>query len=99
MSRSLRRFFFGVGNQYSRGKRAATASSNIAFPVPRNVAGDFTMPYLGAPFVPEGDFQGLLDAIDVVVQIHPKRFPHGHEPLTRTFASSSMLAELKAELT
>ncbi len=30
--------------------------------------GDFIMPYLGAPFVEEGDFQGLLDAIDVVVQ-------------------------------
>src|SRR5207253_9428406 len=27
--------------------------------------GDFIMPYLGAPFVVEGDFQGLLDAIDI----------------------------------
>src|SRR5256884_6467430 len=26
--------------------------------------GDFIMPYLGAPFVEEGDLQGLLDAID-----------------------------------
>jgi glyoxylase-like metal-dependent hydrolase (beta-lactamase superfamily II) len=61
--------------------------------------GDFIMPYVGAPFVPEGDFQGLLDAIDVVVQIQPKRILHGHEPLTRTFASSSMMAELKTDLT
>jgi glyoxylase-like metal-dependent hydrolase (beta-lactamase superfamily II) len=61
--------------------------------------GDFIMPYLGAPFVPEGDLQGLLDAIDVVVQIQPKRLLHGHEPLTRTFASWSMLAELKTDLT
>jgi hypothetical protein len=61
--------------------------------------GDFIMPYLGAPFVPEGDLQGLLDAIDVVVQIQPKRLLHGHEPLTRNFASSSMLAELKTDLT
>src|SRR6266478_5510610 len=29
--------------------------------------GDFIMPYLGAPFVEEGDLQGLLDAIDIVV--------------------------------
>ena len=29
--------------------------------------GDFIMPYLGAPFVEEGDFQGLLDAIDILV--------------------------------
>jgi glyoxylase-like metal-dependent hydrolase (beta-lactamase superfamily II) len=61
--------------------------------------GDFIMPYLGAPFVPEGDLQGLLDAIDVVVQIQPKRLLHGHEPLTRIFASSLMLAELRTDLT
>jgi hypothetical protein len=35
--------------------------------------GDFIMPYIGAPFVEEGDFQGLLDAIDVVVEKHPQR--------------------------
>src|SRR6266849_2718391 len=60
--------------------------------------GDFIMPYLGAPFVEEGDLQGLLDAIDVVVQKHPQHLLHGHEPLTRNFASSSMLAQLKTDL-
>jgi hypothetical protein len=35
------------------------------------------MPYLGAPFVEEGDFQGLLDAIDVVVEKHPQYLLHG----------------------
>jgi glyoxylase-like metal-dependent hydrolase (beta-lactamase superfamily II) len=60
--------------------------------------GDFIMPYLGAPFVEEGDFQGLLDAIDVVVEKHPQFLLHGHEPLTRNFASSSMLAQLKTDL-
>src|SRR5262245_38675193 len=34
--------------------------------------GDFIMPYLGAPFVQEGDLQGLLDAIDIVVQKNPR---------------------------
>jgi len=29
------------------------------------------MPYLGAPFVEEGDFQGLLDAIDILVERIP----------------------------
>jgi hypothetical protein len=38
--------------------------------------------YLGAPVVEEGDFQGLLDAIDVVVEKHPQYLLHGHEPLT-----------------
>jgi glyoxylase-like metal-dependent hydrolase (beta-lactamase superfamily II) len=60
--------------------------------------GDFIMPYLGAPFVEEGDFQGLLNAIDIVVEKHPQHLLHGHEPLTRNFASSSMLAQLKRDL-
>jgi glyoxylase-like metal-dependent hydrolase (beta-lactamase superfamily II) len=60
--------------------------------------GDFIMPYLGAPFVEEGDFQGLLDAIDVVVEKHPQHLLHGHAPLTQIFASASMLAQLKTDL-
>jgi glyoxylase-like metal-dependent hydrolase (beta-lactamase superfamily II) len=60
--------------------------------------GDFIMPYLGAPFVEEGDFQGLLDAIDVVVEKHPQHLLHGHEPLTHNFASAAMLAQLKTDL-
>src|SRR5207247_582729 len=60
--------------------------------------GDFIMPYLGAPFVEEGDLQGLFEAIDVVVEKHPKYLLHGHEPLTRNFASAAMLAQLKTDL-
>jgi len=56
------------------------------------------MPYLGAPFLPEGDLQGLLDAIDVVVRTRPQFLLHGHEPLTRNFASPLMLAQLKTDL-
>jgi glyoxylase-like metal-dependent hydrolase (beta-lactamase superfamily II) len=61
--------------------------------------GDFIMPYLGAPFVEEGNLQGLFDAIDVVVEKHPKYLLHGHEPLTRNFTSPAMLAQLKTDLT
>jgi glyoxylase-like metal-dependent hydrolase (beta-lactamase superfamily II) len=61
-------------------------------------AGDFIMPYLGAPFVEEGNLKGLLEAIDIVVQKHPQHLLHGHEPLTRVFASPSMLANLKTYL-
>ena len=60
--------------------------------------GDFIMPYLGAPFVEEGDLHGLLDAIDIVVQKSPRYLLHGHEPLTQNFASPSMLARLKTDL-
>ena len=62
-------------------------------------AGDFIMPYIGAPFVDEGDFQGLLDAIDVVVQRNPRYILLGHEPLTRNFNSPEILAQLKDNLT
>lgn len=60
--------------------------------------GDFIMPYLGAPFVEEGHLQGLLDAINVVVQKNPRYLLHGHAPLTRLFSSPGMLAELKTYL-
>jgi len=60
--------------------------------------GDFIMPYLGAPFAEEGDFQGLLDAIDVVAQKNPQHLLHGHEPLTRVFTSAALLNQLKTNL-
>src|SRR5262249_33846200 len=61
--------------------------------------GDCIMPYLGAPFDEDGDLQGLLDAVDEVVQRNPQYLLHGHEALTRVFTSPSLLAELKADLT
>jgi glyoxylase-like metal-dependent hydrolase (beta-lactamase superfamily II) len=60
--------------------------------------GDFIMPYLGAPFVEEGNLQGLLDAIDIVVKDDPKYLLHGHEPLTRVFTSPAILSQLKLDL-
>jgi glyoxylase-like metal-dependent hydrolase (beta-lactamase superfamily II) len=60
--------------------------------------GDFIMPYLGAPFVEEGNLQGLFDAIDIVVEKHPQHLLHGHEPLTRNFGPAPMLAQLKTHL-
>jgi glyoxylase-like metal-dependent hydrolase (beta-lactamase superfamily II) len=60
--------------------------------------GDFIMPYLGAPFVEEGNLQGLFDAIDILVEKQPKYLLHGHEPLTRNFTSAAMLAQLKTDL-
>jgi glyoxylase-like metal-dependent hydrolase (beta-lactamase superfamily II) len=60
--------------------------------------GDFIMPYLGAPFVEEGNLQGLLDAIDIIVEKHPRYLLHGHQPLTQNFKSGAMLAQLKTDL-
>src|SRR5215813_5615611 len=61
--------------------------------------GDTIMPYLGAPFAEEGDLQGLLDAIDIVVSRNPQHLLHGHEPLTRNFTSALILSHLKTDLT
>jgi glyoxylase-like metal-dependent hydrolase (beta-lactamase superfamily II) len=60
--------------------------------------GDIIMPYLGAPFVEEGSLDGLLDAIDIVVKRNPHYLLHGHEPLTRVFASPTILSNLKTHL-
>jgi glyoxylase-like metal-dependent hydrolase (beta-lactamase superfamily II) len=60
--------------------------------------GDMIMPYLGAPFADEGDLQGLLDAIDIVVSRNPEHLLHGHEPLTRVFSSTVILGHLKTDL-
>ena len=60
--------------------------------------GDCIMPYLGAPFANEGDLQGLLEAIDVVVDRNPQHLLHGHEPLTEVFSSPPILSALKKDL-
>jgi glyoxylase-like metal-dependent hydrolase (beta-lactamase superfamily II) len=60
--------------------------------------GDVIMPYLGAPFADEGDLQGLVDAIDVVVSRNPEHLLHGHEPLTRNFNTPLILSHLKTDL-
>ena len=60
--------------------------------------GDIIMPYLGAPFVEEGDLPGLLDTIDVIVNRNPQYLLHGHEPLTRNFSSPLILSHLKTDL-
>ena len=61
--------------------------------------GDVIMPYLGAPFVTEGDLPGLLDAIDEIVSRNPQHLLHGHEALTRVFSSPLILGHLKTDLT
>ena len=60
--------------------------------------GDIIMPYIGAPFIEEGNLQGLLDAIDIIVKENPRILLHGHEPLTRVFTPPEMLANLKPHL-
>jgi glyoxylase-like metal-dependent hydrolase (beta-lactamase superfamily II) len=60
--------------------------------------GDILMPYLGAPFVEEGSLDGMLAAIEQVHALKPRLLLHGHEPLTRIFASTAMLDDLREKL-
>jgi len=60
--------------------------------------GDVIMPYIGAPFVEEGDLNGMFDAIDEIVTRNPQHLLHGHEPLTRNFSSPLILSHLKTDL-
>jgi glyoxylase-like metal-dependent hydrolase (beta-lactamase superfamily II) len=52
--------------------------------------GDAFMPYLGAPFVPEGSAEGYLGAIAKVLEIQPRRLVHGHVPLTALYTMEAM---------
>ncbi len=60
--------------------------------------GDILMPYLGAPFIEEGNLPGLLDAIDVIARDNPRSLLHGHDPLTRLFPTPAVLTSLKPHL-
>jgi glyoxylase-like metal-dependent hydrolase (beta-lactamase superfamily II) len=60
--------------------------------------GDILMPYLGAPFIEEGNLPGLLDAIDVIARDNPRSLLHGHDALTRLFPTPAVLTSLKPHL-
>lgn len=43
------------------------------------------MPYLGAPFFAEGSAEGLFEAMETVMALHPRLLIHGHAGLTATY--------------
>jgi len=47
--------------------------------------GDMIMPYIGAPFLPEGSADGLFEAMRLVQDLAPRLLIHGHPPLTELF--------------
>jgi glyoxylase-like metal-dependent hydrolase (beta-lactamase superfamily II) len=61
-------------------------------------AGDMSMPYLGAPFFAEGSAEGLFEAMETVMALHPGLLIHGHAGLTGTYtieAFPGLLAALR----
>ena len=52
--------------------------------------GDVFMPYLGAPFLPEGSVEGLFDTIALIRSLNPRTLIHGHPPLTELFTMNAL---------
>jgi len=81
-----------AGGETSDGMMISLPQYSVLF------AGDFIMPYIGAPFIEEGSIPGLLNTIDLIVTLNPKYLLQGHEPLTRVFNSPDVLVNLKRHL-
>jgi glyoxylase-like metal-dependent hydrolase (beta-lactamase superfamily II) len=54
--------------------------------------GDAFMPYLGAPFLPEGSAEGLFETIALIRSLNPRTLVHGHPPLTDLFTVEALPA-------
>jgi glyoxylase-like metal-dependent hydrolase (beta-lactamase superfamily II) len=52
--------------------------------------GDTFMPYLGAPFLPEGSADALFDNITLIRSLNPRLLIHGHPPLTELFTIAAL---------
>ena len=61
------------------------------------IVGDAFMPYVGAPFLPEGSAEGLFDTVTVIRSLNPRLLIHGHPPLTE-FWTIEALPGLEAAL-
>lgn len=61
--------------------------------------GDFIMPFVGAPFVEEGDVGALIEAMDLIESLQPEKILHGHQPLTQFFSTTDRIQSLKPHLT
>jgi glyoxylase-like metal-dependent hydrolase (beta-lactamase superfamily II) len=66
---------------------AETADSLMIHLPGRDVVfvGDTFMPYLGAPFLPEGSPDALFENLALIRSLRPRLLVHGHPPLTELF--------------
>jgi glyoxylase-like metal-dependent hydrolase (beta-lactamase superfamily II) len=58
--------------------------------------GDMNMPYLGAPFFAEGSAEGLFEAMETVMALHPRVLVHGHTGLTAAYTIEAFPGVLAA---
>lgn len=57
--------------------------------------GDFIMPFVGAPFVEEGDVDALVEAMTLIDKLDPETILHGHQPLTQFFSTPARTRALQ----
>lgn len=79
------------GGETSDGLLVELPASGVLF------AGDVMMPYLGAPFLPEGSVEGLLETLQTIQRLHPSSVVHGHSGLSDNIPVE-VLAVLEAAL-
>jgi glyoxylase-like metal-dependent hydrolase (beta-lactamase superfamily II) len=60
--------------------------------------GDFIMPWIGTPYLAEGDIDSLLATIDWIAEVRPDVILYGHEPLNLFYANWGTLARLRPHL-
>src|SRR5262249_21244457 len=68
--------------------RGAETADALLIHVPASgvlFVGDTFMPYLGAPFLPEGSPEALFENIAIIRSLHPRLLVHGHPPLPELF--------------
>ena len=73
--------------------RGAETSDALLIHLPASgvlFVGDTFMPYLGAPFLPEGSPEALFENIALIRSLAPRLLIHGHPPLTELFTIEAL---------
>jgi glyoxylase-like metal-dependent hydrolase (beta-lactamase superfamily II) len=73
--------------------RGAETADSLLIELPASgvvFVGDTFMPYLGAPFLPEGSPEALFDNIATIRALNPRLLVHGHPPLTELYTIETL---------
>src|SRR5207244_7894319 len=73
--------------------RGAETSDALLIHLPASgvlFVGDTFMPFIGAPFLPEGSPEALFENIALIRSLAPRLLIHGHPPLTELFTIEAL---------
>jgi len=62
--------------------------------------GDFMVPWIGTPYLIEGNFEAFFGSLDLIQALEPcpRSLLHGHEPLTQFFGDVDVAVQFKPHL-